>query len=127
MSQGKQFEPTEDDRERVSLLKADGWSNERIAKQLGIARNTLEKVFTEELATGGDKVRSQVLAAMMEAAKRGSATAGRMLIERFAAAEAGTPIMSGKIGKKAEKQAAAERVEGKFAPPPPPIQDGKVH
>lgn len=127
------FKPTKAQRERVKLLKADGWSNERIARNLGIARNTLELHFAGELSDGADLKSAEILTAMEKAAKSGNVSAGKWLHERFAQARAARELENRasapapaeeerheKLGKKEEKLNAAKAITGKFAPPPPP-------
>lgn len=127
------FKPTPTQRERVKLLKADGWSNERIARRLGIARNTLEKVFAWELEDGADEKRAELLDYALKGAKKGNASLIKWLIDRNDRARAHSEIerraqgpretpeeTPEKLGKKAERQKAAEEVTGKFAPPAPP-------
>lgn len=132
------FQPTKAQRDRVKLLKAMGWSNERIAAQIlvkgkPIARNTLEDRFADELQFGADAKRLENLESMEKAAKKGNASAGKWLAERYDAARAAehlatrgqpatqpTEPKEERLGKKEAKQQAAHQVTGKFAPPPAP-------
>lgn len=124
------FQPTAKQRERVKLLKADGWSNERIAAQIGIAHDTLAAAFKSEIEFGADAKRIELIEAMERAAKKGNASAGKWLHDRFAAAGAAQQLVNRerpaegpkaeKLGKREERQQAAEKVRGKFAPPAPP-------
>lgn len=77
------FKPTAKQRERVKLLKADGWSNDRIAAQIGVSRNTLEAALAAELEFGADAKRMEVLENLAVASKKGNASASRLLIDRF--------------------------------------------
>ncbi|CAB4167428.1 hypothetical protein UFOVP860_19 [uncultured Caudovirales phage] len=129
------FKPTKKQRERVKLLKADGWSNERIAAQLTISRNTLEAAFATELELGADAKRVENLEAAEAAAKKGNASAIKWLAGRFdlaRVAHQGVSLespaeteeaRSPKLGKKEQQQRDATKIAGKFAPPEPP----KVH
>ena len=125
------FAPTKAQRDRVQRLKADAWSNERIARVLGIARNTLESAFAEELEFGVDLKQDEVLDLAEKAAKKGNATMIKWLAQRRDAARAqqqvadrGQPAEQQDRpvpkGKKEQAQDAAEGVTGKFAPPPQP-------
>lgn len=135
------FKPTKPQRDRVKLLKAMGWSNERIAAQVldkkgkPICRNTLETVFASELLHGADAKRVENIEAMQRAAMKGNASAGKWLDEKYAAGRAAEQLegrespasqprpeqpAAEKPGKKELRQEAAGRVTGKFAPPPPP-------
>jgi hypothetical protein len=124
------FKPTKAQRDAVKLMKADGWSNERIAAQLEVARNTLEKAFATELEFGADSKRLKVLKDLDKASSKGNASASKQLLERYEVAKAaqvlrdreqpGEPAREAKLGKKEQQQQAAEQVTGKFAPPPAP-------
>jgi DNA-binding CsgD family transcriptional regulator len=70
-----EFEPSQRQRDDVRLWKADDWSDERIARRLGISRNTLLKHFAEELDDGVDQVRARVLRNLMRESDKGSVTA----------------------------------------------------
>lgn len=126
------FKPTKPQRDRVKLLKAAGWSNERIASHLEISRNTLEAAFVMEIQFGADAKQAQILANLEAASKKGNASASKQLLDRFDLARANEQLASRrnepeepeaklqKQGKKELQQEAAEQVEGKFAPPSPP-------
>lgn len=129
MQQGKKFVPTKAQRNCVKLLKADGWSDERIAAQFRISRTTLLKAFPDELEFGADEKRMEAIQTMERIAKSGNATAGKWLHERFETAKRAQPVAADQppapdserlLGKKGQRQAAAEQVAGKFAPPAPP-------
>lgn len=75
------FEPTWRQREDVKLLKADDWSDERIARYLGISRNTLLAHFADELEAGADQVRARVLRDLSLASSKGSAAASDRLLK----------------------------------------------
>ena len=126
------FKPTAKQRDRVKLLKADGWSNERIAAQLGVDPGTLAVAFASEIEFGADAKRIEVIEAMQAAAKKGNASAGKWLHDRFATARAAEQVASRempaaapeprpeKLGKKQLQKEAAGKVGGKFAVPEPP-------
>lgn len=129
------FKPTKVQRERVKLLKADGWQNDRIARHLGIARNTLEAAFAEEIEFGLDVKQAELLASADKAAKKGNATMIKWLADRRDAARAAAQVAGREQqpastqsteakpppkGKKELAQQSAEDVSGKFAPPAPP-------
>lgn len=121
---------TQAQRDKVKLLKAAGWSNERIAAQIGMARNTLEDKFRAEIDFGADMEEAELLASAKAAAKKKNVAAIKWLAEKFATAGAAQrlvgrerpapPAKAPKLGKNEERQRAAEKVGGKFAPPPPP-------
>lgn len=127
------FKPTAKQRERVKLCKADGWSNERIARQLGISRPTLEQYFAEEIEFGADTKRLELIEAMDAAAKKGNASAGKWLHERFDAARAAAQVdqrgetaepqrKAGRMNKRDELQEAAAKVGGIYAVRPGPAK-----
>lgn len=106
------FKPTKAQRADVELLKADGWSDERIADLLGISRPTLLKHFSHELRRGRDKVLAENLRNLRKLAKKNS-SAARLLFDRLAIAgtlrpDQSTPEEAPKLGKKEAAQVAAE-------------------
>ncbi|RDJ05271.1 hypothetical protein [Rhizobium grahamii] len=52
-----EYTPTDDEREKVRVLKASGMSQEAIAEAIGISVPTLAKHFTSELDRGTAKVK----------------------------------------------------------------------
>ncbi|MFN4017619.1 MAG: hypothetical protein ACK4JB_19925 [Reyranella sp.] len=126
------FEPTTKQRDRVRRLKADGWPNERIARVLGISRNTLETAFAEEIEFGLDLKLDETLELAEKGAKKGNATLIKWLAQRRDLAraqqqvaergEAGASLESRPVakGKKEQAQAAADEVTGIFAVPQGP-------
>lgn len=123
-----EFAPTKRHRDKVEQLVACGMSKEDVARALGITKPTLLKHFPEELAGGVAKKRSEIIGMLFKAAKSGNVTAQKKLEEMnrvatAAEAMADIPAEAPKaepMGKKAQVKAAAERVEGAFAPPQPP-------
>ena len=126
------------------MLEAMGWSNERIAEQIlvkgkAIARNTLEDRFANELQLGAHAKRLENIEAMERAAKKGNASAGKWLAERYDAARAAEQLAGRgqvapnhaprpeKPGKKEAQREAAARVIGKFERPPPPPTKHLAH
>lgn len=104
------FKPTAAHRRDVESMKADAWSNDRIARIIGISRPTLEKHFAEELEHGRDRVQLEALRALRKLAKK-NASANSKLIDRIAVAgtlrrEPGEPKAPA-LGKKASAQLAA--------------------
>lgn len=75
-----EFEPTWRMREDVKLCKADNWSDDRIARLLGVSRNTLLKYFAPELDQGADLVRIQVLRDLKMASGKGSRPAAEAIL-----------------------------------------------
>ena len=110
------FKPTRDQRSDVEIMKADGWSNERIALQLRIARNTLEQYFADQLQYGADLVRLENLRNVRRMAKK-NASAAKQLNDRLDLAatrrpdggdEPPAPTKETKLGKKERLQREAE-------------------
>src|SRR5690349_11492477 len=121
----KEFAPTDDGREKVRVLKAGGMSNEAIAEAIGISEPTLRKHFPSELDRGTAKVRADLLMARYRSAMGGNVSAQTKMLELVGASAAGAKLKERekappKVGKKEQQQAAAESVEGKFAPPAGP-------
>lgn len=110
------FKPTKAQQADVEIMKADGWSNERIALQLRIARNTLEQYFADQLQYGADLVRLENLRNVRRMAKK-NASAAKQLNDRLDLAatrrpdggdEAPAPVRETKLGKKERQQREAE-------------------
>jgi hypothetical protein len=104
------FKPTKAQRDDVESMKADGWSNDRIALQLRISRPTLEKAFADELQYGRDKVQLENLKNLRRMAKK-NASAAKQLNDRIAVAGAvmpDAPTKEPKLGKKERQQIEAE-------------------
>lgn len=121
----KEFAPTDDEREKVRVLKAGGMSNEAIAEAIGISEPTLRKHFPSELDRGTAKVRADLLMARYRSAMGGNVSAQTKMLELVGASVAGGKIKdrekaAPRVGKKEAQQQAAENVDGKFAPPAGP-------
>jgi len=135
------------EREQVRLLRADGWSKQRIARLLGTDHETLRKLFAEELEHGADMKRAELIAHANKAAKKGNVTAIRWLHDRSETARAAEqmerlargappaetptappPAERETIGKKQERRREASTIattDSTFATPPPPPR--KLH
>lgn len=112
------FKPTKAQCNDVESMKADGWSNERIALMLRISRPTLEKHFADELQYGRDKVQLENLKNLRKMAKK-NASAAKQLNDRLDIAATRRPDggdllpdppqhKEPKLGKKERQQLEAE-------------------
>lgn len=121
-----EFAPTDEDREKVRVLKAGGMSNEAIAEVIGISEPTLRKHFSSELDRATAKVRAELLMARYRSAMGGNVSAQNKMIEQVSATAAQRKVSpekedrKPKLGKKEEQKIAAQNIGGKFAPPSPP-------
>ncbi|KFB10346.1 hypothetical protein [Nitratireductor basaltis] len=120
-----EFEPSDEQREKVRVLRASGMSQEEIAEALDISVPTLRKHFSFELKIGSAKVTADVLMARYRSAMGGNVSAQNKMLEQLGAATAEQKVKqretkAPKLGKKEEQQIAAQNVGGKFAPPTPP-------
>ncbi|WP_085043850.1 hypothetical protein [Ensifer aridi] len=98
-------------------------SLEAIAEAVGISEPTLRKHFSSELDRGTAKVRADLLMARYRSAMGGNVAAQNKMIEQVSAAQAQekrAPAKAQKLGKKEERQVAAQNVGGRFAPPMAP-------
>ncbi|HVI92291.1 MAG TPA: hypothetical protein VM659_28635 [Dongiaceae bacterium] len=77
------FRPTAVQRRDVMLFKAGGMSDDGIATELGICRNTLLKHFAIELAAAHQKEMAANLRRLRKAANAGNVTAIRHLDHKF--------------------------------------------
>lgn len=120
------YNPTIENRQRVQEMKFCGESDNVIARALGISPETLRKHFGEELADGHAQRRSEVIGLLFASARNGNVSAIKRLDEIGRAAGAAEAVerrgrtAEPKLGKKEQRQLAAESVAGKFAPPSPP-------
>lgn len=123
-----EFQPTDEDREKVRVLKAGGMSMEAIAEAVGISEPTLRKHFSSELDRATAKVRAEVLMARFRSAMGGNVSAQNKMLELVGASAADDKVNARgkksepKKGKKEEQMEAAESVASgdKFAPPSGP-------
>lgn len=126
---------TEANRNKVMMLLAFGWSNERIARALGITPPTLRKQYRKELSVrdgARDRLDANVAFRLLHDGLDGNVGAireFRKVVERndamgrIVAAETiakARPESARKLGKKELRQAAADAIEGMYAPPAPP-------
>ncbi|KRA42106.1 hypothetical protein [Devosia sp. Root635] len=120
-----EFQPTDEQREKVLVLKAGGMSQEAIAEAVGISVPTLTKHFPSELDRATAKVRADVLMARYRSAMGGNVSAQNKMLELVGASAADEKVKGRErkepaLGKKEQRQQAAENVGGKFAPPSGP-------
>lgn len=103
------FEPTPELCKKVELRAALGWAEEDIAREIGVAENTLRKHFAEELRFGRLKVLGENLDRIRDAADSGNVSAMKYLDERMRVQPVGrsstVPMPKPeKLGKKQEAQ-----------------------
>lgn len=127
------YRPTVKERVAVEQMKFCGEKDAVIARSLGIDVRTMQKHFSDELENGHANRRREVIGYLFEAAEKQNVAAIKKLEEMgrvAAASEAikGREKAEPKRGKKEERQIAARKVTGKFAPPEPPklvVNNGK--
>jgi hypothetical protein len=114
--------------ENVAVLKASGQTVEVIASRIGLSEPTLRKYYFRELEEGADLAQAVLNEAMWRKAINGNVSAARYIREEFGKGPAKAAanrvrhreVKEVPMGKKAERQAAAERVGGLYATPAPP-------
>jgi hypothetical protein len=126
--------PTVGNRNKVIVLLALEWDEAKIAASLGITKPTLKKHYFRELKVKEEaraRLEAELVVGMAAKALGGDVPAYREVRRVLDKADVGaahasfqsprTPgAKSEKLGKKAERQAAAAQVDGKFAPGAPP-------
>ena len=126
----REHEPTDEEREKVRVLRAGGMTQEAIAEAIGLSAPTLAKHFASELDRGTAKVRADLLMARYRSAMGGNVSAQTKMLELVGASAAGDrlkeretpPVKPARLGKKEMQQQAAEEVAvgAKFASPSGP-------
>lgn len=121
------WSPSIEDRLAVERMKYCGESEEAIARALKVDVDTMRKHCGEELANGYAQRRRQVIGKLFEQAEGGNMTALNKLVDMGVVSGAQErvqdktrPAKPVKLGKKEERQQAAERVTGKYAVPDGP-------
>ncbi len=75
-----EFEKTEEKQEVVRVLKAAGWSQERIARYLGCDVKTLRKHFSLELSLAADQAEAEALLTIHRRMKEGNVSAANRVL-----------------------------------------------
>jgi hypothetical protein len=90
----KAYKPTTRDKDRVQLMRANGWIEERIAQVLRISIPTLRKHFAIDLLYGADIKIAQVMEHLFEASKKHNAGASRYLLEKLLTMKTTQPALA---------------------------------
>jgi DNA-binding CsgD family transcriptional regulator len=116
------YDPTDAEREKVRVLKAGAMSNEAIAEAIGISEPTLTKHFSLDLEVGAAKVTAEILMARYHSAKAGNVAAQNKLLDLAGAVRVQDrrTRAAPKMGKKEERQLAAQKATQRFAVREPP-------
>lgn len=77
----KSFKKDKQNQDFVAARIADGWSQKRIAEDMGIDEKTLRKYFSRELEFGATFVRGMLLDVLMKKAREGHTPSIRLLAE----------------------------------------------
>lgn len=75
------FAKTKENQELVSLLRAAGWSQSRIARYLGCDEKTLRKHFSRELEDGADLIEGMALEVTLKKMRSGNSVATSRIFE----------------------------------------------
>jgi len=116
------FAPSDDDRNKVRVLRASGMSQEAIAEAIGISVKTLVVHFSADMEIASAKVTADILMARYSEAMKGNVTAQNKMLEQVGAVKAQEKRAPKpeKMGKKQEQKLAAHSVGGRFATPSAP-------
>lgn len=77
----KSFKKDKQNQDFVCARIADGWSQNRIAEDMGIDEKTLRKYFSRELEFGATFIRGMLLDVLMKKAREGHTPSIRLLAE----------------------------------------------
>ena len=131
-------EPSEENIIFVMVLLASGATNKEGAATLGLSVPTFRKHYLHLMKRRDlmlDRLRTKLRVTQIKQGLAGNASAlnaalgtlERVRVESVerkvkerGAAKAGSAAKAAKVGKKEERRLAAEKVSGKFAPPPAP-------
>lgn len=103
------FEKTKEKQEIVRVLKAAGWSNERIARHLRCDVKTLRKHFSQELTTAADDAEAEALLTIHRRMKEGNVSAARQVMVLAEKGKAAPPMPK---APPPEDEPAADPLEG---------------
>lgn len=106
------FRKTKENQEAVGVLRAAGWSHERIAGYLGCDAKTLRKHYSRELAKGADIVEGMALIMIYSKMRQGSSPAANKLLDIIDAGKAAPPPRDAGKAEKIGKKEQATREAG---------------
>ena len=130
-----EHDPTEENIIFVMVLLASGQTNKEVASQLGLSVPTFRKHYLHLISHRElmlDRLRTKLRVEQIKQGVRGNASALNAALSMLdkVAADAAEAKFRGrdkpkqekakKLGKKEERQIAAQQVSGKFAPPSAP-------
>ena len=108
------FDVSKENQGFVAVRVAAGWSQERIAAEMGIDAKTLRKHFSPELVDGYTFIEGMLLDVLMQLAREGHVPSVRQLQSRIERAQLrvaqqmdGPANAGGYLGKKEQQKAAA--------------------
>lgn len=102
-----EYVPTDEDREKVQILRAQGMSKEAIASAVGIHHETLTKYFSVDMEVAVAKRTAEVMMARYRAAIGGNVSAQNKFLE-LAGALPPKATRSMKTPAKGKKEVQAE-------------------
>lgn len=105
------FKPTKAQRRDVMIMVAAGMSEREIAAGLGLARDTLNKYFFDEMSIGRARKRREVVVSMFRAAKKGNVAAQKAFLALGDLAPEAPPAKPEKPEKLGKKEQAARDAE----------------
>lgn len=111
-----EFVPTDEDREKVQILRAQGMSKEAIAAALGIHHETLTKHFSVDMECAVAKRTAEVMMARYRSAIGGSVPAQNKFLE-LAGALPPKPARPPKAPAKGKKEVLEEQAKVEQATP----------
>jgi lambda repressor-like predicted transcriptional regulator len=86
------FEKNKENQDLVTILRAAGWTQERIARRVGCDPKTLRKHFSRELAEAADIVEAAALQKIMGRMGDGNVSAANKLLSLIEKGHAAVPV-----------------------------------
>lgn len=105
------FAKSKENQQLVSLLRAAGWSQERIAVYMRCTEKTLRKHFYRELSAGADLIEGEALQVLFQKMRQGSIVSVKKVLEIIESGRAAPPVPKNDNGKSPRKLGKKEQAQ----------------